>query len=165
VRGRVKAKLRGEQGTGNGERLRGGRSNSSSFCSAPVPCTSGVRGGVFKLRHQGSRVCSLRASSARRSLAPRHGGATNLDAPELVHIARADALRVCRMAELPHATTDAKQIRDEELKTHCLLVASKQSAKKPNHPPGGIFLLRPGRRRSCLLGHGLPRGRAVARER
>jgi hypothetical protein len=68
---------------------------------------------------------------------------------------------------------DTKQIRDEELKTPCLLVANKQRAKIPNRPPGGIFLLRPGRRRdtlsepkcSCLLCHGLPRGPAVARQR
>jgi hypothetical protein len=69
------------------------------------------------------------------------GELRDLDAPELVNVARVDAVRVCGVAELPHTTTNAKQIRDEETKTHCLLVASKQSAKKPNHPAGGIFLL------------------------
>jgi hypothetical protein len=46
------------------------------------------------------------------------------DASELVNVAQADAVRVCRVAELVRVNVDAKQIRDEETKTHCLLVAT-----------------------------------------
>jgi hypothetical protein len=46
------------------------------------------------------------------------------DAPELVNIARVVAVRVCGVAELVRVNHDAKQIRDEELKTQCLLVAT-----------------------------------------
>ena len=35
----------------------------------------------------------------------------DLDAPELVHVARADAVRVCRLAELVRVNLDAKQTR------------------------------------------------------
>ena len=49
----------------------------------------------------------------------------DLDAPELVHAsARPGAAQVCRVAELVRVYHDAKQIRDEETKTHCLLVAT-----------------------------------------
>jgi hypothetical protein len=41
----------------------------------------------------------------------------DLDAPELVNVARADAVRVCRVAEPVRVNGDAKQNRDEELKT------------------------------------------------
>jgi hypothetical protein len=37
----------------------------------------------------------------------------DLDAPELVHVDQADAVRVCRVAELVHVNGDAKQNRDE----------------------------------------------------
>jgi hypothetical protein len=45
----------------------------------------------------------------------------DLDAPELVNVAQAGAVRVCRVAELVRVNGDAKQNRDEELKTRCLL--------------------------------------------
>jgi hypothetical protein len=37
----------------------------------------------------------------------------SLSAPELVDVARVDAVRVCRVAELVRVDNDAKQIRDE----------------------------------------------------
>jgi hypothetical protein len=61
------------------------------------------------------------------------------DAPELVNIAQAEAVRVCRVAELVRVNTNAKQIRDEETKTHCLLVATTKARKKQKSPQGGKF--------------------------
>ena len=61
------------------------------------------------------------------------------DAPELVNVARADAVRVCRVAELVRVNDDAKQNRDEELKTHCLLVATNNRRNKQKSPQGGKF--------------------------
>jgi hypothetical protein len=37
----------------------------------------------------------------------------DLDGPELVNVAQADAVRVCRVAELVRVNGDAKQNRDE----------------------------------------------------
>jgi hypothetical protein len=58
----------------------------------------------------------------------------DLDAPELVHVAHADAVRVCRVAELVRVNLDAKQIREEETKTHCLLVATNNRRNKQKSP-------------------------------
>ena len=63
----------------------------------------------------------------------------DLDAPELMNVARADAVQGCRVAELVRVNVDAKQIRDEELKTHCLLVARNNRRKKQKSPQGGKF--------------------------
>jgi hypothetical protein len=83
------------------------------------------RGGVSKLRQQG---CRVHASSTRRSTwrpARSESELPDHDAPELVDAsARPGAAQVCRVAELVRVNVDAKQIRDEELKTHCLLVAT-----------------------------------------
>jgi hypothetical protein len=90
------------------------------------------RGGVSKLRHQGSWGCRSRASPARRSLSAACNASTWRPepsttwrscaevAPELVNVARVDAVRGCRVAELVRVNDDAKQNRDEELKTRCL---------------------------------------------
>ena len=61
------------------------------------------------------------------------------DAPELVNFARVDAVRVCRVAELVRVTHEAKQIRDEELKTHCLLVATNKEQIYKITPLGVFF--------------------------
>ena len=58
-------------------------------------------------------------------------------APELVNFAKADAVRVCRVAELVRVNHDAKKIREEELKTHCRLVATNNRRKKQKSPQGG----------------------------
>jgi hypothetical protein len=61
------------------------------------------------------------------------------DAPELVHVARADAVRVCRVAELVRVNGDAKQKSGEETKTQCRFVATN---KEPRNQitPLGVFL-------------------------
>ena len=63
----------------------------------------------------------------------------DLDAPELVNLAQADAVRVCRVAELVRVNVDANQNRDKELKTHCRLVATNKRRKKQKYPQGGKF--------------------------
>jgi hypothetical protein len=44
----------------------------------------------------------------------------DLDAPELVNVAQADGVRVCRVAELVRVNHDAKQTRVFVTKTRCL---------------------------------------------
>ncbi len=64
---------------------------------------------------------------------------SDLDAPELVNVAQADAVRSCRVAELVRVNGDTKQNGDEEPKTHCLLVAMNKRRKKQKSPQGGKF--------------------------
>ena len=45
----------------------------------------------------------------------------DLDAPELVNLAQADAVRSCRVAELVRVNGDAKQKRTLATKTRCLI--------------------------------------------
>jgi hypothetical protein len=49
------------------------------------------------------------------------GELRDLDAPELVNVAQADAVRVCRVAELVRVNVDAKQTRPLATKTRCFL--------------------------------------------